>query len=194
VQTPPDAFRFRSGFACIDLTATFAWHGRLSGQDRLARPADLEAWLAASPLGPTVSAATEDDLKLARELRGAIYQLASAPHFGRAVNARDVEYLNAAAGEPVRGPRLVGDGSPFQTADIDAPREMLGVLAQQAVRLLGGPLQGRIKECAYPPCWWLFVDRSRSANRRWCCLQCGQRVASRNYRSRRHGRQPAAGA
>ncbi|NUS53740.1 MAG: hypothetical protein HOV66_02595, partial [Streptomycetaceae bacterium] len=55
--------------------------------------------------------------------------------------------------------------------------DALGVLAAEAVRVLGGPDRGRIKNCEGPGCAGLFLDTSRGANRRWCAMNtCGNKV------------------
>jgi predicted RNA-binding Zn ribbon-like protein len=43
----------------------------------------------------------------------------------------------------------------------------------------------RLKICDSPECHWVFFDRSKPANRRWCSsLLCGNRQKTRDYRSR----------
>ncbi|MDG9704171.1 CGNR zinc finger domain-containing protein [Streptomyces sp. DH37] len=43
----------------------------------------------------------------------------------------------------------------------------------------------RLGACAATPCGRVFVDRTRPGNRRYCCEQCNDRVASAAYRERR---------
>lgn len=55
----------------------------------------------------------------------------------------------------------------------------------------------RLKRCENPDCRWIYVDRSRSQNRRWCEMgSCGNRnkvrlFRRRQARSRRRARQTA---
>ncbi|HEX8025608.1 MAG TPA: CGNR zinc finger domain-containing protein [Candidatus Limnocylindrales bacterium] len=43
----------------------------------------------------------------------------------------------------------------------------------------------RLRVCANPLCRFVFVDRSRNANRRWCEMAvCGNRVKGRRFRHR----------
>jgi predicted RNA-binding Zn ribbon-like protein len=43
----------------------------------------------------------------------------------------------------------------------------------------------RLKMCQSPECGWIFFDRSKPANRRWCSsTRCGNREKTRSYRLR----------
>lgn len=43
----------------------------------------------------------------------------------------------------------------------------------------------RLKMCASDECHWVFYDRSKPGNRRWCSsILCGNREKTRSYRSR----------
>jgi predicted RNA-binding Zn ribbon-like protein len=64
------------------------------------------------------------------------------------------------------------------------------VLAE-LVRLSDGGRLERVKICDSDECRWVFYDRSKPGNRRWCSSErCGNREKTRNYR-RRHGSGPA---
>ena len=56
------------------------------------------------------------------------------------------------------------------------PAAVAGFIAQQGLRRLGS--------CAARPCACVYVDRSRAANRRYCCDQCNDRAAASAYRKR----------
>jgi predicted RNA-binding Zn ribbon-like protein len=44
----------------------------------------------------------------------------------------------------------------------------------------------RLKMCASKECHWVFYDRSKPGNRRWCSsILCGNREKTRSYRSRK---------
>jgi predicted RNA-binding Zn ribbon-like protein len=46
----------------------------------------------------------------------------------------------------------------------------------------------RLKMCASNECHWVFYDRSKPGNRRWCSsILCGNREKTRRYRSRKRG-------
>ncbi len=58
------------------------------------------------------------------------------------------------------------------------------VLAQLVGLAMSGEL-GRLKMCASEECGWIFFDRSKPGNRRWCSHdRCGNREKTRAYRRR----------
>jgi len=179
---PP--FPYRSGLASVDLTATFAWHGRKQGLDRLADSEALDSWFAGSAAGPADHASTAEELDAARRLRAAIYELCSVSVFGREASAHAIDTLNEFAAEPHSTPRLVADSAGFSSVRTVTVRDQLGHLARETVELLSGEYATKVRECTSPPCWVLFVDRSRSNNRKWCSLHCGQKSTAANYRQR----------
>ena len=54
--------------------------------------------------------------------------------------------------------------------------------------LVGNQLD-RVRQCANPDCGWLFLDNSKSGNRRWCSMSaCGNRAkAHRHYLRKKNG-------
>jgi CGNR zinc finger protein len=59
-----------------------------------------------------------------------------------------------------------------------------GVLAG-LVRLSDSGRLERVKTCASDECRWVFYDRSKPGNRRWCSSdRCGNREKTRTYRKR----------
>jgi predicted RNA-binding Zn ribbon-like protein len=74
----------------------------------------------------------------------------------------------------------------LQPASIQAARHptLLGLLVHSAVALTLSPGFVKVKVC--PACGWLFLDRTRSGNKRWCITAlCGNRNKSRRYYARR---------
>jgi predicted RNA-binding Zn ribbon-like protein len=72
------------------------------------------------------------------------------------------------------------------------PRELdsfLWPVIHAAVTLLTGPDVGRIRRCASEKCDWMFLDRSKRGNRRWCDMTvCGNRAkAQRFYQRKKKG-------
>jgi predicted RNA-binding Zn ribbon-like protein len=172
-----DGFRFRGGHVALDLAATLG--GRLKDQPRelLATPADLDRWLVSSGLAQRPPGATGDDVQLARELREAIYAIAS----GKGGPA-ERERLNEIAALPAARPQL--DASGHLALEGDA-RELLTTIAREAVELFGGPARTRIHACEGESCAILFLDLSRSGARRWCSMSgCGNRAKARAFRKR----------
>ena len=55
-------------------------------------------------------------------------------------------------------------------------------LLKATVELLESPTIDQLRMCANPDCGWLFLDRSRKRNRRWCSMrECGSRAKARAY-------------
>jgi predicted RNA-binding Zn ribbon-like protein len=63
-----------------------------------------------------------------------------------------------------------------------------GALAARLPAALAAFIAGyglrRLGACAAGPCACVFVDRTRAANRRYCCDQCNDRAAASAYRRR----------
>jgi predicted RNA-binding Zn ribbon-like protein len=58
-----------------------------------------------------------------------------------------------------------------------------------AADLLVGAQLHRVRQCANPECGWLFLDNSKSGNRRWCSMSaCGNCAkAHRHYLRQKSG-------
>ncbi|HUJ97801.1 MAG TPA: CGNR zinc finger domain-containing protein, partial [Stellaceae bacterium] len=54
--------------------------------------------------------------------------------------------------------------------------------------LASGRLE-RVRQCANSQCLWLFLDDSKSGNRRWCSMSaCGNRAKAHRHYARKKGR------
>jgi predicted RNA-binding Zn ribbon-like protein len=175
-----DGFSFRGDHAALDLCATLTGRTKPSPLDLLASSRDLGRWLKAAGLASSVSP-TQDDLEIARNLREAIYGLALSAGKAAPTGARSA--LNGLAGKPGATLRLAEDGHLRLTGSAQA---MLVTLAQDAIRLLGGPQSERIRQCESPTCSRLFLDNSRGGDRRWCSMSsCGNRAKVAEFRRRK---------
>ena len=172
-----DGFRFRGGHVALDLAATLAARRKAERRELLAIPADLDRWLVSSGLTRSLPHATSADVALARELREAVYALASEQ------GARPArETLNAVAALPAARPQLGASGELLREG---SAKELLATIAREAVELFGGPEHERIRQCEGEGCAMLFLDLSRSGRRRWCSMAgCGNRAKARAFRRR----------
>ena len=69
--------------------------------------------------------------------------------------------------------------------DLDS---MLWPVVHAAVMLLTGPDVPRIRRCASEKCDWMFLDRSKRGNRRWCDMTvCGNRAKAQRFYRRKQG-------
>jgi len=181
-----DGFKFRSGRLALDLPASVAARLRAEPRDLLATPHDLGRWLVAAGLAESNPEPAAEELDEARELREALYRLALACAEGRGFDAADRDLLNRWAAEPQPVPQLGPEGGLTWTHT--GVRALLATLARDGVELFGGPLAQRIRKCAGEGCALLFVDTSRSGERRWCSMAgCGNKAKVAEFRQRRRG-------
>jgi predicted RNA-binding Zn ribbon-like protein len=185
-----DGFKFRSGRLALDFPASLAARLRAEPRDLLATPHDLGRWLVAAGLAAHNPEPTAEELDQARELREALYRLAMACVEERDFAAADRDLLNRWAAEPPPVPQLGAEGGLTWThTDV---RALLATLARDGVELFGGPLAQRIRKCAGEGCALLFVDTSRSGERRWCSMAgCGNKAKVAEFRQRRRSTPPA---
>jgi len=78
-----------------------------------------------------------------------------------------------------------GDGWPelvslYAEALQDDSDPFLRTILHAAVGLAFSPEKSRVRICGN--CGWLFIDRTRNANKRWCTTDmCGRRTKARRY-------------
>ena len=151
----PHPHHFINGVSCLDFANTVVWRDDPHRcEDRLSSEHDLSAWAAAAKLaGPEMN------------LAGAIAMRETIDRYFRSGAKRqgwsDLVALYAEAlAEP----------------DWHFPRTIL----HSAFELAFSPEAVRIKTCGN--CGWLFIDRTRNGNKRWCIAEmCGSRTRSRRY-------------
>ncbi|WP_330328324.1 ABATE domain-containing protein [Streptomyces sp. NBC_00536] len=168
-------FRMDNEVLAFRFTATVSDRAGMAPRERLTDPTRLKAWLRAT--GLEVTDASPADLKNAVELREAIYRIGSAIAAGEQPDSKAVRILNTAAAAGHAKPALERGLAGWHLTEITPVGDALGVLAMDAIHILGGPDRSRIKNCEGPGCAGLFLDTSRGANRRWCSMNtCGNRV------------------
>ncbi|MFI6182880.1 CGNR zinc finger domain-containing protein [Nonomuraea sp. NPDC051191] len=168
-------FRMDNEVLAFRFTATVGDRAGMAPRERLTDPARLKMWLQATGLDATdVSPA---DLKDAVELREVIYRIGSAIAAGERPDSEDVRTLNTVAAAGHAKAALERDRAGWRLTAATPVGDALGVLATDAIHVLGGPDRSRIKSCEGPGCAGLFLDTSRGANRRWCSMNtCGNKV------------------
>jgi predicted RNA-binding Zn ribbon-like protein len=191
----PDGQRwwFDSGCLCLDFAYTGGMAGPRDGErvpnepwERLPTAEYLATWL--HDRFPAIDATCEEhELRDARTLRDAIANLAYAAVGGNPFAARDVDVVNLYASTPDLPPVLPGGG---RQAGRGRPRatQALSAIARDAVAVFGSDARDRFRTCAADDCGLVYLDVSRSRNRRWCSMQrCGNRAKVRAHRARRAG-------
>ncbi|MGA4545176.1 CGNR zinc finger domain-containing protein [Uniformispora flossi] len=168
-------FRMDNEVLAFRFTATVSDRAGPAPRERLTDTARLQMWLEAT--GLHVRDVSPTDLQDAVELREAIYRIGSAIARGRPPANRDVRTLNTIAVAGHAKAVLERERAGWLLTETTPVGDALGVLATDAVRILGGPDRGRIKNCEGPGCAGLFLDTSRGSNRRWCSMNtCGNKV------------------
>lgn len=180
-----DGFRFRGGSSALDLAATLQARRSPAPRELLATPHDLDRWLVSAGLASARPGATDADLRTARALREAVFDLAGSVE-AASLDPDACAVLNRIAAGPPAAPVLTPDG---RVALKGSAQNLLAALAQDAVRLFGADA-GRIRQCEADSCSIYFVDTSRSGRRRWCSMAaCGNKakVAALRKRARSAG-------
>jgi predicted RNA-binding Zn ribbon-like protein len=95
--------------------------------------------------------------------------------------------MNALARESEAYLELDATTARWRTRSERPVRAALGIIALDAMSMIGGPERTLVKAYENPACGGLWVDTSRGQNRRWCSMNfCGNRA--KKARLRRQGR------
>jgi predicted RNA-binding Zn ribbon-like protein len=180
--------RLATGRLCLELVATV--HGRLSGapNDDLLDGERVAGWLAAIGV-ETATQPADGDVEHYLAVREAIYRLVTAAATSterpEALPA-DVALVNAWARGPAPVPQLrVGERGLVSDTAQPTPRQVLTVIARDAVDLLSAPEAARLHQCDGNHCGTVFLDTSRAGRRRWCSSDtCGNRARVAAHRDR----------
>jgi predicted RNA-binding Zn ribbon-like protein len=180
---------------CLSYANTRYWRGTPEPTETLHAIGDVTEWVAqavpaAAPLAARCAAQWQADpeaggaaLAEALALREVLHAALGAVAAGQPA---ELAALNRALGQAAPRRQLVradgGYGWRIEAGPVSAARLLSGVL-WSAADLLAGPRRARLRACANPKCGWLFIDDSKSGNRRWCSMSaCGNRAkAHRHY-------------
>ncbi len=184
----PELIPAPDGDLCLAFVNTRYWRGSAEPTDELRGQDDLLRWVEANEkLPPSMLQRLRSELadgvfEEAVELREAIFRCFAATAAGRTPEEKDLALLNAAlAVAPLRTRVQLGGWEVGQPAPSTAA--LLAPTLWSAADLLLGSQLARVRQCANPQCGWVFLDNSKSANRRWCMMSaCGNRAkAQRHY-------------
>ncbi|HYM04679.1 MAG TPA: ABATE domain-containing protein [Stellaceae bacterium] len=118
-------------------------------------------------------------------LREVMYRVFGAVAGAKKPAPADIGALNAALAEAPPRTRLVQNDAGFVwQVDRLAPSvtALLAPVLWSASDLLTAKRRERMRQCANERCLWLFLDDSKSANRRWCSMSaCGNRAKARRH-------------
>ena len=150
--------------------------------DELATPVQLHEWLQARGLLVRKVRVSRDEHREALALRDALRSFLAAAPVKRASAAAPLEASAARFPLRVTASRdTVLDLRPI----VERATDGLGGVLAEIVRLSDGGRLERLKTCDSNECRWVFFDRSKPGNRRWCSSdRCGNREKTRTYRKR----------
>jgi predicted RNA-binding Zn ribbon-like protein len=205
-QGPAEPFEFSGGALCLDFVNSWGDRDRPES-DRLKSFADLlafacQAGLLDEPRRLELARlpATADGepgasaFATASELRESLYRIFTARARRSSTPPDAVATLNAVLREALAHLRVesspADDEHPFawSFATATVPTAPLWPIARSAAELLTSADLARVTQCDGSNCSWLFLDQSRTRNRRWCSMQsCGNRAKARRHYHRRKG-------
>ena len=152
--------------------------------DELETLVQFETWLRERGLlnkGESISAS---DHRRALKLRSALRSLLESPSNSSRSAQTSAECLNRVSELYPLVVRVGHQGIP-KLQPQDAAIGLAHVLAEFVALAITGRLD-RLKMCRSEECHWIFFDRSKPGNRRWCsALICGNRQKTRAYRKRK---------
>lgn len=190
-MTKTSHFQWVGGELCLDFNNTVSWNEGSQNEERLRTPADLLAWGKEAGVSPGSERTIDSPSSLddAHALRGALHRIFSPLSRWHAPVPESLAEFNRYLARALSGVRLSRGKGVFVWDFSASSRELdpiLAAVAWSAAGMLASPGLQLLRECANPECGWLFVDRSRRKNRRWCEMsECGNRAKARRY-YRRH--------
>jgi predicted RNA-binding Zn ribbon-like protein len=167
----------------IDLR-TFVEQGRpRTTADELATPVQLKAWLRERGLLAKGNAMSTENHRQTLNLREALRSYLEASPEDRAGNCNSAARLSVAcAAYPVV---LMVSNTGAVTLQPAPGTSGLGRVVAEFFALAETGRLDRLKVCDSDECHWIFFDRSKPSNRRWCSSSlCGNRQKTRAYRDR----------
>src|SRR5207302_10494197 len=125
-------------------------------------------------------------------LREAIYQILLSRIADEPCDRSALRIFNAVLQAPAADLRIALSRGTLSWRSRDRPaavNDLLKPIAWSAAGLLTGPDCEKVRQCQDERgCGWLFVDRSRAQNRRWCSMgDCGNRAKVLRHYHRRAG-------
>jgi len=152
--------------------------------DALASRAEAQAWMRAHDLLRPYHLLSKDAHRRALALRQALRTFLEAAPAERSQNSDLGKGLETAAAAFPLVLTTAQNGLAFGPKGAN----QLGRVLAELNRLAETAQLGRLKMCESPECHWIFFDRSKPANRRWCSSdRCGNRQKVRTYRERHRG-------
>jgi predicted RNA-binding Zn ribbon-like protein len=155
--------------------------GQHEAFDALVSPSQASNWLRTHGLWSSEQLLDEEDFQRTLALRTALRDFVAIDPAMRSAASGALRRLEAAAASF----RLTLGAGPSPPMLELRPRHAVGKVISELFRLFELGDLDRLKMCASDDCRWIFFDRSKPANRRWCSSDgCGNRAKVKRYRAR----------
>lgn len=193
-------FEFTGGHLALDYINTVGGRLRSQPRDDLREYSDLVRWAREAGIltekeamglaheGVLRPTEADEVLARARTVREAIYRIFGAVADGQAALSDDLGILNSALPDALGRMEIKSNDASFVwdwAADDRALDRLFWPVVRSAAVLLTSPEVRQVRQCAAPPCGWLFLDTSRNRSRRWCDMaSCGNRAKARRHYQR----------
>jgi predicted RNA-binding Zn ribbon-like protein len=148
--------------------------------DSLTTRSELTRWLHDQRLLARRTPSSDEDLRLARQLRNGIREAMTAHHGDDPVESAD---LSAATRQLPLQMDCCGDGPHLEPVDGGVRGALARVLVAVNQAVIGGDWS-RMKVCPDDICQWAFYDATKNRSKRWCGTGCGNKSKTRSYRQR----------
>jgi len=192
----PQPFEWVGGHPALDFCNTVSWgrNGRHT-EERLVRPEDLAVWAARAhllPGGPRTRRPRPASVREVHATRATLHSLFSQLARGRLPDRATLRSFHRRLRRALSSLEVSPRKRELSWAPARGRASWNPALVEvvwSAAQLATSPEAARIRLCANEACGWLFLDRSRRRNRRWCDMRvCGSRAKARRYYARRVAR------
>lgn len=155
------------------------------GDEELASPEALRAWLAARDLMGAEERVTKADLGRAIDVREGLRALMLANN-GHELDLEKVERLDRAASRAGVRVRFAPGADPELVPEAGGVDGALARLMAIVAAAVSDGAWERMKACPATNCEWAFYDKSKNRSGRWCNMAvCGNQEKARAFRERR---------
>ncbi|HXW93431.1 MAG TPA: CGNR zinc finger domain-containing protein [Terriglobales bacterium] len=185
-------FQFIGGSLALDFVNTV---GNRLGQarDYFATPRDVVRWAAMPNCLPHLGLVRirRGDMASIGSRREYLYELflpfakGTKPNVSRMLAALNLDIRQLWSKKTLRHT----DGRVRWVFDGSAAEQLAHAIVSDAADLLSSGRCALIRQCQDDSCGWLYLDRSREKNRRWCSMRdCGNRAKARRFYAQHHGK------
>lgn len=192
-------FAFLGGALCLDFANTAFRDNGVVVLESLGSSDDLLSWGVAAQLFAPADAdrlrmaagvrreEVRDSFGRAVTFREQVYRIFAAVAERHGVDPHDLAALDRAQSDAFARRRLVAEGTEFRwdwSGGSAALDQVLWRVTESATDLLTQGELSRVRRCAGENCTRLFLDTSRSGQRRWCDMNhCGNIAKARRFRA-----------